>query len=337
MRFETIGSEVFDDFVRSYEGERTFLQGVKYGSFRKEMGEGIFLKGIFDGDRLIGVGLIQKIEARRGTYLHVPHGPLLVGTIGEKNWNQLAVFFLESYIDLGKEVGADFVRMAPLWGEKEDFVFSEQKFRSAPVHLVNPEKTWVLDITPSEEDLLKQMKKSTRYEVRRIEKMGIEVKMGNGKKDLDCFWELHEETVARQGFVPFSRESTEKELKVYGDDCQIFTAFVEGKPMSSSVILFDDRAGYYHQGASRYSKLPVAHATLWEAIKEGKSRGCREFNFWGVCDVEQKKHPWWGLSRFKRGFGGEERNFIHCQDFPLTGKYWLSWGVEKYRRWKRGY
>ncbi len=190
--------------------------------------------------------------------------------------------------------------------------------------MVNPEKTWILDITPDEEALLAQMKKSTRYEVRQIEKKGLTVKQGNSAEDLDIFWELHRETVARQKFVPFPKKNTEIEIQTFSEDCQIFSTKVENDYLSSSVILFDDQSAYYHQGASQYSKLPVAHATIWAAIKEAKKRGCQTFNFWGIVDDEAKKHPWYGLSRFKRGFGGEEHNYLHCQDYPLTWKYTLN-------------
>ena len=54
-------------------------------------------------------------------------------------------------------------------------IFSQENFCPAPVHLVNPEQTLLLNLQQTEEEILAQMKKSTRYEVRRIEKLGIKV------------------------------------------------------------------------------------------------------------------------------------------------------------------
>ena len=337
MSFELkpISEQQFDAFYESYEREKTFLQTSKYGTYRKKLGEETFLMGLFEDEELVGIALIQKIPAKRGVHLHIPH---FINEQLTENNEQLLGHFLEAYIEMGKREQCDFVRIAPLIPIFSPLTtFQSSGFRPAPVHLVNPEKTWVLDLNASEEELLKNMRKSTRYEINRIEKVGIAVRMGNSREDLDIFWRLHEETVKRQGFVPFSRRSTEIELETWGEDCQIFSAAVEGEYLSSSVILFDSHAAYYHQGASSYSKLPVAHATLWAAILEAKKRGCTEFNFWGVCGEEQTKHPWYGLSRFKRGFGGVEKNFLHAQDYPLTKKYWVNWGVEKWRKWRRGY
>lgn len=367
LSFKPIKPKQLHDFYEAFDGEKTFLQDAFYADFRKQVGERVMLWGAFEEEKLVGTALIQKVQTKFKTFLHCGHGPLPL-TINNK---PLTIFwdeFLAFYKELGRKENCDFVRISPLIktfdevpprslssealakgeggarggcvqsNEKElEKTFKAQGFRPAPVHLVNPEKTWVLDISPSEEEILKNMKKSTRYEVRRIEKMGIETQMGNTAQDLDIFWDIHHETVKRQGFTPFPKKNTAAELEVYGPDCQIFSAKVEEKFMSSSVILFDKVSAYYHQGASLYSKAPVAHATIWAAIKEAKSRGCTEFNFWGVVGEDEKSHPWYGLSRFKKGFGGEERNYLHCQDFPITSKYWLNFALEKYRKWKKRY
>ncbi len=336
ISIQKINKAQAQEFYDHFRGTKTFLQNSQYGDFRKALGETIFYVGLFDKNKLIGIALIQKIKTKLKTFLHCPHGPLLLAISNE----QLTAFlnkFLDFYKKLGKDEKCDFIRISPLLNPDKKQFFKQNKFRDAPVHLVNPEKTWILDITPDENQILAQMKKSTRYEVRQIEKKGLIVKQGNTNEDLDIFWELHTETVKRQGFTPFPRENTEIELDVFGDNCQIFSTKVDDTYFSSSVILFDNHAAYYHQGSSRYSKLPVAHATIWSAIKEAKKRGCREFNFWGVVADTEKSHPWYGLSRFKRGFGGREEEYLHCQDYPITWKYWLNFILEKYRKWKKGY
>jgi lipid II:glycine glycyltransferase (peptidoglycan interpeptide bridge formation enzyme) len=338
IEIKKISKKQAEKFYNNLKTEKTFLQSLQFAKFRENLGETVFLKGIFSKNKLIGTVLIQKIKTRIKTFLHMPHGPLINAEFHEnlEFWN----LFLESYKNLGQAENCDFIRISPLISNENKVLknsFKTQKFQDAAVHLVNPEKTWILDISKDEEILLKEMKKSTRYEVNRREKQGIEVVTGNDEKNFAIFWDLHMETVKRQKFIPFSKKSTRIELDIFGENCLIFNGQTDQKFYSSAIIIFDNKSAYYHQGASIYSKKPVSHAVLWSAILEAKKRGCTEFNFWGVCDANEKKHPWFGLSKFKRGFGGEERNYIHCQDFPLTTKYWLSRGIEKYRRWKRGY
>jgi len=333
LRIQKITPEEFQNFYNTFGGEKTFLQSIPYGELRILMNEKTVRYGIFDYQNLIGVFQYQKVLAKRGKYLFCPHGPLLKA---EKQ-DEALQYFLQYFVDLGKTEKVDFVRVSPLLSPDRIKAFKAQRYQPSAPYMQTPERTIVLDITKTEEELLKEMKKSMRYEVRRIEKSGITVEMKKDEKALQTFWDIHHATVNRKGFTPFPLSMTRKELAAFQNDAQIFTSYLEGESMASSLILFDKTSAYYHQGSSYPHKLPVAHATLWAAIKEAKNRGCTEFNFWGVSEAENKKHPWYGLSRFKRAFGGTEKHYMHAQDHKITAKYYLTRLIETVERFKKGY
>lgn len=362
LSWREIKTAEYQDFIDNFDGEQTFVQSVNYGRFRESIGEKIYYVGIFSIHRLIGVALIQKVTSRIKTFLHCPHGPLvyfppvkggLRGVLGKKesstqtpdsvvSTTQFYEFFLKQFRAFGRTKNCDFVRINPLLSDKPEHqeIFRSVSFRPSSIHMVNPEHTWILDVDRPADEILADMKKKRRAEARSAKKFGAETIMGNQKEDLDIFWDLHRETVARQGFVPFPRSNTEKELQIFGDDAQILSTKIDDKYYTSALILFDKKSAYYHQGSSiRHPKnVPVARINLWESIQAAQRRGCKEFNFWGIVEDDDTKHPWYGLSQFKKGFGGSEKKYLHCQDSIIKApKYWMNYCVETYRRWKKGY
>jgi lipid II:glycine glycyltransferase (peptidoglycan interpeptide bridge formation enzyme) len=312
---------------------------LNWGDFNKNTGEKIWRLGFFEADKLKAVTLVIEIKAKRGTFLFVPHGPVV-----EKDQDKKEVIekLKEYLIKLGKEEGAAFIRISPIFSRNEENIkiFRELGFKDAPIHMMHPETTWILDIDKDEETLLREMKKNHRNLIRRAQKDGVEILESGSEEFLKNFYDIHMETVARHGFVPFSYEYIKEELEGFKKDDQIriFIAKYQEKIISSAIIVFYGNEAFYHHGASssQYAKIPSSYLTLWTAIEFAQKRGIKKFNFYGI--VENKpKHPWYGLSHFKKGFGGYEANLVHCQDYPLNWKYAITYMVESIRKIKRGY
>ncbi|MDP4008554.1 MAG: peptidoglycan bridge formation glycyltransferase FemA/FemB family protein [Candidatus Peregrinibacteria bacterium] len=323
-----------DEYERGRRStETSFLQSWEYGQLQKDLGYEPLYLGIFESGNLMQSLLFILFRARRGTYLFCPYG-----VHSEKQFESL-IPFLKKYATAHK---VDFIRLSPLLDETEEnkALFKKYGFKGAPVHMVHPELLWLLDISGTEDEILAQMRKNTRYGVRRAEKDGVSIKSGATQELLDTFYAIHEETAKRQGFVPYSKKFLDAQRRVFAplDKIKIFIGMFEGKAISGAVIMYYGDEGAYHHGASltEYNKIPASYLIQWEAIKEAKSRNMHTYNFWGVVD-NAPKHPWAGLSFFKKGFGGEGRQILHCQDLPITKKYWLNWIVETIRRIKRGY
>jgi lipid II:glycine glycyltransferase (peptidoglycan interpeptide bridge formation enzyme) len=61
----------------------------------------------------------------------------------------------------------------------------------------------------------------------------------------------------------------------------------------------------------------------WAAMRWARSRGCEEYDLWGVPDedestleagFEERQEGLWGVYRFKRGFGGTVRRAAQAVD-----------------------
>ncbi|MBZ9571992.1 peptidoglycan bridge formation glycyltransferase FemA/FemB family protein [Patescibacteria group bacterium] len=332
--------EVWEGFLSGCK-EKTFLQSWNWGEFQKMMGNKIWRFGIFENDNLISTAFFYKIQAKRGTFLFLPHS-LVFKQQATSNKQQVLKILLEKLKKIAKEENASFIRVGPiLEGTKENIeIFKNLGFRNAPIH-IHPELTWELDISPLKEELLKNMRKTTRYLIRKSPKEGVEIFSSQNPKDLEIFYKLYRDVVSRQKFIPFSLKYLKNEFSSFSPDNQILIFFGKYKNeiISSGIFIFWQNLAFYHHGASllRYSKIPASYSLLWEAILKAKKRGCQKFNFWGIASKENPKHPWAGLTLFKKGFGGYKKEYVKTQDFPISQKYWLTFIFEKIRKTKRGF
>ena len=168
---EITNKEIWENFLLGCD-EKTFLQSWNWGEFNKIMGNKIWRFGVSEMSNLIGLALVIKIKARRGTFLFVPHGPVIkiqnsIRQLADKS--QILEIFLEELKKIAKEQNCSFIRIAPVWKriEENKKIFQDLDFRQAPIHM-HPEVTWELDLTPSEDEILMKggMRKTTRYLIR---------------------------------------------------------------------------------------------------------------------------------------------------------------------------
>lgn len=347
MRIEEIkNKEIWESFLLGCE-EKTFLQSWNWGEFQKTIGpasgEKIWRFGIFEENReLLGVAQVIKVEAKRGKFLFVPHGPVVKPEARSQKSKVLEILIKELKKIAGREK-VSFIRVAPIWerNKENQKIFRDLEFRTAPIHM-HPEITWELNLEKQDIDLLKDMRKTTRYLIRKaLENKDLIIEKSQNIKDVEIFDKLYQGTVNRHRFIPFSKKYLNNEVLAFLPDDQIliFLAKYQKEYLASAIVIFWQNIAFYHQGASlqKYPKIPASYFLQWEVIKEAKRRNCRIYNFWGIIDENPKlrKHPWWGLTLFKKGFGGYKREYLKTRDLIISQKYWLNFVVEKIRKIKR--
>jgi lipid II:glycine glycyltransferase (peptidoglycan interpeptide bridge formation enzyme) len=346
---------LWEEFLLDCE-EKTFLQSWNWGEFCKKEGNKTWRFGIYNSEQLIATAFLCKIQAKRGTFMFVPHGPNINSKLKIQN-SKILEILLEELKRIAKKEKCDFIRLAPILelNDENIEIFKDLGFKEAPIH-IHPELTWELDITKSEEELLVKMRKTTRYLIRQVQKNNeVKIIQSRNLNDVEKFDKLNQQTVDRHHFVPFSLDYLKNEFSAFSPDNQpirqaqgypeciegqisIFLGRYKNETVSSGIFVFWQGIAFYHHGASslKYPKIPVSYLLLWEAIREAKKRGCNKFNFWGIAPENERNHPWAGLSLFKMGFGGYKKEYVRTQDFPLSNKYWLTYIFEMLRKKKRG-
>lgn len=269
-------------------------------------------------------------NAKRGRYLEVPGGPLLDWDHDE---TKQAVF--AKIREIARREHCVFVRIRPQLRADAADQLKGLNLRKAPMHL-HAEHTVIIDLERSEEDLLKSMRRQTRYEVRRAEKLGVQVEWGNSEELFREFHSVQAETAARHHFVPPDLKTLLAEREAFGDNARLYVAKAEdGQPIAYGLILIDGAEAEYFEAASTElnHKLPGAYALQWQVMRDLKVLGIQRYNLWGIAPAGQKQHRYAGVTTFKTGFGGDVVEFVAAQDLVVKKfRYLFNLAIETARK-----
>lgn len=325
--------------------EANFLQSPAWGKMNDLIGHKVIVEyNILNNSSDDGRG--EKISeapkfwcqmivknAKRGRYLEVPGGPLL-------DWNDKAVKVLvfAKIRETAKREKCVFVRLRPQLRVDETAKLEGLGLRKAPMHL-HAEHTVILGLEKSEDQLLADMRRQTRYEVRRAGKLGIKVSWSNDEKIFREFQAVQAETAARQHFVPPDLKTLLAERTAFGENARIYVAeTAEGEKIAYGLILIDGVEAEYFEAASTELnyKIPGAYALQWQVMKDLKQLGIKRYNLWGIAPHGQKHHRYAGVTTFKTGFGGEVVEFVPAQDLVVKRfRYLVNLLIETVRKKRR--
>ncbi len=192
-----------------------------------------------------------------------------------------------------------------------------------------PRHTIVIDLTKSEEELLKQMHEKTRYNVRLATKKGVIVKEESSKEAVEKFVILLEASEARQGFYAHSRNyyTTLWDTLRPAHQVYLLNAYIpenKDKPIAGAMLLkFKNTIYYAYAGFDMSFRSYMAPQLLYFAtMRLGKKLDCEIFDLWSSYkETPSESDPWWGVYRVKQGFGGEEIHYPVTIDIPLSPLY----------------
>ena len=320
-----------------------FLQSWTMGEVYRETNQIPIRLEAREGKEIVGICQGIIVPARRGKHIAIPYGPVVSAPDAKKP-------LLDELSKHAQSEGCSFLRVSPFW--KKDAGTLPSSLPS-PLHLL-AEHIWYLPLTEkdtwtgqtghswTEEGILKNMRKNTRNLIRRAEKEGVVIERSTDPlKDLPHFIALHDETQKRHGFTPYTNTFFEAQVRLFSqrNECTLYLARYNKEVIASSIHMHTGGETSYHHGASthKYNKIPASYLLQWTAIQDAIARGDSIYSFWGIAPEGVRKHPFAGVTLFKRGFGGSLLELTHCQDLPLHAKYRVTRAFEYLRKWKRGF
>lgn len=299
-----------------------FLQSWEWGEFQRRAGFSVLRYQDAQGGR---AQLVRRPLPFGQHYWYCPRGPL-----GHEMFESLPERSELSY--------AAFIRFEPL--EAPPKLFGARK-----VGEVQPAQTLIVDLKKDPEALLAGMHEKTRYNIRLAERKGVRVfAAGADEAAFGVFWDLMSETAERDRFHAHGREYYRGMLDVLEGDpaerdglrpkARLLFAEHDGRVLAANLMLyFGGTATYLHGASSRERREVMAPYLLhWKAMETARAAGCDRYDFWGVAPEGVENHPWAGVTRFKRGFGGTYVSYPGTYDLPIgKGWYWAYRVAQKLR------
>jgi len=316
------------------------LQSFDWGEFRKLTGVKVVRKGVFEGKKLlkpiqVTVHPLPKLGWNVGYF---PKGPMpdevqlkVLREIGREHKCLL--------IKIEPNIGSVIKERQPkmqAWKAIDEFLLERGCKRGRPLFT---KYTFQLNLTKSEENLLKKMHHKTRYNIRLAERKGVRVVVDNSKVSFDWFLKLlFEQTVPRQGFYAHTPDYFKDLWLVLrpAGMAHLLRADYKNKVLAVFMCLVFNKKIYYPYGAStrEYKELMTPNLLMWELIKFGKKQDCKVLDMWGALGPKpNKKDPWYGFHRFKEGYGGNLVEFLGTYDLVLEPKLYPLYRITDAMRW----
>jgi len=321
-------SEWEEGILASSSVDYPFFQGWNWGEVLQKLSVPVVRLGYFQDKKLVAQLQLAEIKAKRGHYLYLRHGPVFVA----QNSNQeILSFILEDVKKRAQEAGASFVRLSRFpKSDETSLFFKKEGFINSALQTSDAEVCWVLDISRPEDVLLKEMRKSHRYLIKKSQTMGIRIIKTRNSEELARFLPLYKKLSLRKHFVAHKGVIEEFETFAKDNEEVLFLAEYDGKIIAGAMIAFVGNTAIYRHSASDegYKHIPASYVIQWEAIREAKKMGKTLYNFWGVAPENQPRHPWKNITMFKTGFGGQYEYYLPTLDLPLGLGYWKNYAID---------
>ncbi|MCK4919289.1 MAG: peptidoglycan bridge formation glycyltransferase FemA/FemB family protein [Candidatus Pacebacteria bacterium] len=357
MKIIEIGENQKEDWNKfiAFNNSESFLQSWQWGEFQKVIGRKIFRIGVKDEDKLVAVALLVKHNLPFGkSYLYCPRGPVINITIVNSQISSVYDFLFVEIKKIVRKEKSIFLRIDPPIEKNNESGTVNQKYIKKfqkSFSEIQPKDTLILNLEKSEEELLKEMKQKTRYNIRLAKKRGVQIRSYKSgvtnqeefQEKFEFFWELTKETSERNKIVSHNKDYYQKMLENLNCEnetslsAKLYLAEYEEKIIAVNIVLcFGDLTIYLHGASSNeYRNLMAPYLLQWKQIQDAKNAGYKKYDFWGIT-IDGEKETWRGITKFKKGFRGEEKSYIGAYDLAIDKfGYNIYQVLKKVRRFGR--
>lgn len=341
-------------FVTARSG--SFLQCPSWAGVKAEWGsEGL---GWYDGDRLVGTGLVllRQLPKVKRYLAYLPEGPVIDWTAYDaadvtrpllahlkarhaftvkmgpqvvvRRWSAATVkdAIASGAVRRLRDVPADATDegAVALAGRLRALGWQQEESEGAGFGDVQPRYVFQLPLAGREPaDLLRGFNQLWRRNIKRAEKSGVVVERG-GYDDLAAFHEVYVETAHRDHFTPRALHYFQRMWRAMTDEdpdrIRLYLARHEGAVLAATTWVRVGGHVWYSYGASTTASrdLRPSNAVQWRMMTDALGAGAGVYDLRGISDTLDPDDHLFGLVQFKVGTGGEAVEYLGEWDYPLS-------------------
>ena len=184
----------------------------------------------------------------------------------------------------------------------------------------------------TEADVFAGFNQLWRRNVRKAEKSGVEISIGD-RSDLDGFHEVYLETAERDGFTPRGMVYFEQMWNSLGDHFSLHIARVGGHVAAATIMITVGQRAWYSYGASTTADRDVrpSNALQWSMIQSAIQSGCSVYDLRGISNTLDTSNHLFGLVSFKLGSGGFAQEYVGEWDCVIRKSWARAFSIYQRR------
>lgn len=263
-------------------------------------------------------GYIQLIECRlpfNFSFYYSPYGPVILDRAEE------VIIALKPWLKkFQKETNSIFIRLDIT--PKNHEIILKKYFKKVPDcakkgSIIQPRVEWQIDLTKNREELLSEMNKKTRYDIRQSEGKGVSTLIGKRETRAlnKTFYKMMKETSIRNNFHLHPEEYYKTVFETIDrEDTGYVIVGMSGENLISMhvIVIYGDTAMYaFGATTDEHRSIPSSHVLQWNSILYAKEKGLKYYNMGGVTSELYPDSSLEDVTRFKKRFGGYE--YVHAE------------------------
>lgn len=349
MEVREVNSMVeLNNFVAANWGGQ-FLQTWEWGDFQATQNHQVWRLGIYEQHDLLATAqfMLHSLPFSHA-YLYVPHGPVFKNNLDSIQKEKILKLFLSKARDITISTNKKseiFLRLEPKLTPVElgNFFFN---LGFKKTQAVQPQDTQVIDLSKNLTEILGEMHPKTRYNIKLAGKHGVVVSLAEKLDDFLIFFDLLKATAQRDHFKIHTFNYYKKMWEMFHNTdiadqskltIKLFLAEYQQQVLAAGLFsFFGDRVVYLHGASTQIHKELMAPYLLhWEVISQAKKYGYSMYDLYGVKPTQRKLQSndreikWQGITRFKKGFGGQEINYVGAWDWVYDKKWYAFYKLAK--------